>query len=276
MPFGENIPLISSSIVEFINQCDYIVFNLEGVVTEERRFLALSHSPFKIIEFLKGYNPNKVILNVANNHSSDFGADSFQKQNTLLQDNGFLVVGDNETPLLLNGCLSLFASTFLSNQSLLPNIPSSIEKKEQYLLGSNYNIFMPHWGYEIHLHPTAEQLIMGQNLIPRLFDAIIGNHSHTPHPIYRMGRECILATSLGNFCYMNMNPNHWMDSLLKLSFTKDRLKEKIALSKIEIRYIQQSIVGDQIFIKETTSIDCKSIRAKIKPFNKNYIKDIIK
>lgn len=140
----------------------------------------------------------------------------------------------------------------------------------------NYNIFIPYWGYEMHLHPTAEQLIMGQNLIPRFFDAIIGNHSHTLHPIYRMGRECILATSLGNFCYMNMNPNHWMGSLLKLSFTKDRLKEKIALSKIEIRYIQQSIVGDQIFIKETTSIDYKSIRAKIKPFNKNYIKDIIK
>lgn len=76
---------------------------------------------------------------------------------------------------------------------------------------------------------------------------------------------------------MNMNPNHWMGSLLKLSFAKNKFKKKIALSKNEIRYIQQNIVvGDQNFIKGTTSLDYKSIHTKIKPFNKNYIKDIIK
>lgn len=276
MPFGDNIPLLSDDIDEFIDQSDYIVFNLEGVATEENRFLALSHSPAKIIEYLKRYNPGKVVLNVANNHSSDFGADAFQKQNTLLRDNGFLVVGDNETPLVLEGCVSLFASTFLSNQSLLASISSSIDTKEHSLQGSHYNIFMPHWGYEMHLHPTEEQLTMGQNLVPKVFDAIIGNHSHTPHPIYRIGRQHILATSLGNFCYKNMNPNHWIGSLLKLSFTKNHLEEKVILSKVEVRYSQQNIVNNQIFITETNSIDYKRIRAGITFLDKNYIKDIIK
>ena len=42
-------------------------------------------------------------------------------------------------------------------------------------------------------------------------DVIIGNHTHTPLPIYQRG-NCLIASSLGNFCFAP-GEGYWVDGV---------------------------------------------------------------
>lgn len=280
MPFGDYPPKLSSDLSDFIFRSDYIVFNIEGVVTKKKRFLALTHSQKKLMEFLEIHGGVKTVLNVANNHSSDFGHLDFQRQNSLFREKGYLVFGDNEKPMIIEDSVALFPTTFLSNQILLPGIPSSESKintwEQRYLIDDNYNIFMPHWGYEMHLHPSKQQVLIAKKLIPTIFDSIVGNHSHSPHPVYRLADNSILATSLGNFCYLNKNPNHWFGCLLRLSFAKAAENLKPILTSVEIVYIKQNLEKKGIFIQSVSSLDYKNSRSNINYFGMKYLRNVLK
>lgn len=282
MPFGEVMPKLSNGLIDFLRSSDYIVFNLEGVITEKKRVLALSHSSNQLLEYLNVFGSENVVLNVANNHSSDFGDLVFERQNEMLQNAGFLIVGDSDAPLSLDGKVSLFASTYLSNQIPINKLPITtkhlLEWQTSDIKDDRYNIFMPHWGYEMHLSPTQEQIIVGQELLSNAFDAIVGNHSHTPQPIYLLRQQNVLATSLGNFGYLNHNPNHWFGSILKLSFLRENnpLCVKPHLSKVEVRYIRQSIEHNRIELKEVISHDYKDARKYINYSNSHFFIDLLK
>lgn len=92
--------------------------NLEGVVTAEKRPLALNHSK-AIFETIRSLNTHNILLNVANNHASDFGHEVFIKHLHLLQDEGFEVLGHDDTPYVLGGKFLLKASSAWSNQPLV-------------------------------------------------------------------------------------------------------------------------------------------------------------
>lgn len=280
MPFGDYTPRLSKELADFICQSNYIVFNIEGVVTEKKRFLALTHSQKNLMQFLENQKGGKIILNVANNHSSDFGHIDFQRQNSLFREKGYLVFGDNEKPMIIDDTIALFPSTFLTNQLLLPGIPSSQNKfntwKQHYIFNNNYNIFMPHWGYEMHLYPNKQQISIAKKLIPTIFDSIVGNHSHSPHPVYTLADNNILASSLGNFCYLNMNPNHWFGCVLRLSFAKVAENLKPILTSVEVVYIKQSLTKKGIFIQSVSSLDYKKSRSNINYFGLKYLRDVLK
>ena len=116
MPFGDTKPSHTMALEQFLASADYIVFNLEGIVTDRRRFLALSHSDTPLYDYLHTSFGRGVILNVANNHASDFGRKAFSLQNQRLRDQGFLVIGDTPAPLTIEDQITLSARTFLSNQ----------------------------------------------------------------------------------------------------------------------------------------------------------------
>ncbi len=279
MPFGTDKPYHSFELDQFFRSGDYVVFNLEGIATNRKRFLALAHTYGSLVEYLHGQFENKIVLNVANNHSSDFGYRAFEKQNEMLREEGFLVVGDNDSPLKIEEKrVNLFAGTFLSNQHPIIDVltMSNPMRIGSIAFENTYNIFMPHWGYEMHLYPTQEQMDMGQSLVPDIYDSLIGHHPHTPHPIYLLKGNNILATSLGNYCYLNRNPNHWFGSLLKLSFTNNDGNSKPILSKVEVRYIKQHTVGDRIFIQEVEAHNFSESRASINFCDRGYLRDILK
>lgn len=279
MPFGKIKPTHSRQLDDFFASADYIVFNLEGVVTERKRILALSHSHALLVGYLRDSFKQDIVLNVANNHASDFGGETFSRQNQRLRDEGFSVVGDTAAPLLIEGKIGLWAATFLSNQtSVLPlsDFSTSLQAPGQKASAHTYNIFMPHWGYEMHLYPQQQQITLYKNVVPDIYDSIIGNHSHVPQQIY-YSNHSFLASSLGNFCYLNYNPNHWGGSLLKCTFLIDNNCDlKPTLSSIEVCHIRQSIVDDQLLITTADEIDYHTSRRSIRHNPWKYMKDILK
>ncbi|MDO5017180.1 MAG: CapA family protein [Porphyromonas sp.] len=282
MPFGNHPPTHSDGLDAFLSSADYIVFNLEGIVTAQTRALALSHHPTALIEYLKGFQSKDtikgIILNVANNHASDFGAEVFERQNADLRSAGFLVVGDQNSPLCIEDKLTLSAATFLSNQSAViktHTIDKLLAEEITIPPKETYNIFMPHWGYEMHLQPLQKQVDLYQDLISVGYDSVIGNHSHSAQAVYAADQS-IFASSLGNYCYLNNNPNHWMGTLLKCTFTMDDSGDKPILSQIETRHIQQKVVDRTIRLDLTECIDYDALRKAGITYNWDYIKDLLK
>ena len=279
MPFGDTKPSHTMALEQFLASADYIVFNLEGVVTDRRRFLALSHSDTPLYDYLHTSVGRGVILNVANNHASDFGRKAFSLQNQRLRDQGFLVIGDTPPPLTIEDQITLSASTFLSNQPPIIETLSLTHPSishEWRLLQHTYNIFMPHWGYEMHLSPTQEQIALYHSIVPAIYDSVIGNHAHTPQPVY-LSESSVLATSLGNYCYLNHNPNHWMGSLLKCTFTiQESPNTKPVLSRVELRHTIQHITRSRLLLDLVDAIDYRSLRKATNFYRWNYLKDLLK
>lgn len=279
MPFGDTKPSHTMALEQFLASADYIVFNLEGVVTDRRRFLALSHSDTPLYDYLHTSVGRGVILNVANNHASDFGRKAFSLQNQRLRDQGFLVIGDTPAPLTIEDQITLSARTFLSNQPPIIETLSLTHPSishEWRLLQHTYNIFMPHWGYEMHLSPTQEQIALYHSIVPAIYDSVIGNHAHTPQPVY-LSESSVLATSLGNYCYLNHNPNHWMGSLLKCTFTiQESPNTKPVLSRVELRHTIQHITRSRLLLDLVDAIDYRSLRKATNFYRWNYLKDLLK
>ena len=279
MPFGDTKPSHTMALEQFLASADYIVFNLEGVVTDRRRFLALSHSDTPLYDYLHTSVGRGVILNVANNHASDFGRKAFSLQNQRLRDQGFLVIGDTPPPLTIEDQITLSARTFLSNQPPIIETLSLTHPSishEWRLLQHTYTIFMPHWGYEMHLSPTQEQIALYHSIVPAIYDSVIGNHAHTPQPVY-LSESSVLATSLGNYCYLNHNPNHWMGSLLKCTFTiQESPNTKPVLSRVELRHTIQHITRSRLLLDLVDAIDYRSLRKATNFYRWNYLKDLLK
>lgn len=279
MPFGDTKPSHTMALEQFLASADYIVFNLEGIVTDRRRVLALSHSDTPLYDYLHTSFGRGVILNVANNHASDFGRKAFSLQNQRLRDQGFLVIGDTPAPLTIEDQITLSARTFLSNQPPIIETLSLTHPSishEWRLLQHTYNIFMPHWGYEMHLSPTQEQIALYHSIVPAIYDSVIGNHAHTPQPVY-LSESSVLATSLGNYCYLNHNPNHWMGSLLKCTFTiQESPNTKPVLSRVELRHTIQHITRSRLLLDLVDAIDYRSLRKATNFYRWNYLKDLLK
>lgn len=272
MPFGKRRLHISENLRHFLGTADTLVVNLEGVVTAEKRPLALNHSK-AIFETIRSLNTHNILLNVANNHASDFGHEVFVKHLHLLQDEGFEVLGHDDTPYVLGGKFLLKASSAWSNQPLVTTSRFSLSKKvPQTQQDGCYNIFLPHWGYEMELFPRKKQVQFAKEMIESGWHTIIGNHPHCPQPVelYRGG---IVAYSLGNFCYGNYNPNHWYGMALKLFFQFDGNLPQ--LNRVERIYTFQQLAPQALHITMAKSPDYATIRKKIRP-SFRYLKDLLK
>ncbi|MCL2028093.1 MAG: CapA family protein [Bacteroidales bacterium] len=213
---------VDDNIKNSISNADIMVYNQEGVITEKRRILAVAHD-HDILEKIKSLAPNaKILANVANNHSGDFGLESFLQSNEQTENFGFNIFGSAEKPFIDVDQFRFFGCTQWSNQAFDEiinfRLTDEVEKFDRYRSSEKYNIFLPHWGYEMQLMPTKQQCDFTDRLIG--WDLVVGNHSHSPQPVvYNSDKQPeLIAYSLGNFAFVHYNPNHFYGAILVLEF----------------------------------------------------------
>lgn len=181
-------------------------------------------------------------VNVANNHSGDFGKKSFLNQLTLLKKADLPYFGggrDREEayrPLILdrNGMrIALLGFNrfppksyiagehepgiaWLDEADVLKAIKSAREEHHA-------DIVIPylHWGKENCTEPTAEQKELARRLIDGGANAIIGAHPHVIQTV-DVYKGCPIVYSLGNmvFDYYPVDPEIWTGWIVELSFNK--------------------------------------------------------
>lgn len=207
---------MDAGLVTFFADADYVVVNMEGVITDRQRMLALNHRR-DIVNYLERLTPReRIIVYVANNHAGDFGYKVFREQYAWLKDQFGYVFGAHDEPALRIGEVNLTAATGLSNQ-ICNYVPWLKDVDQWYDPSAAFNILLPHWGYEMQLNPHPRQIELAKNLLSK-WNLLAGNHSHCPQPVaaYSIENERrAVVYSMGNFCYHHKWPHHRYGKVVK-------------------------------------------------------------
>lgn len=250
MPIGDRALELGSELQCQLAELDYVVINMEGVLTSARRYLAVAFEE-RILEQIRAAFPQKIIFNVANNHSADFGRKTYERHLAQLRKYG-QIVGHDHAGLLLSEGIYLRSATMLSNQPISvcawANIPEG-KRISSEAPADAYSIYLPHWGYEMHLYPERGHADFAHCLLSGGWDAVIGSHPHVPQPLWLREDGTFCLFSLGNFCYENVNPNHSYGKLLTLHVSTSGSRPQ--LSWLRQTYTRQQLCGTHSICVDT-------------------------
>ncbi len=192
--------------VDWFQQVDYAIANLEGPVTDKRR------PPEKTIDFQ--FDPSVIpilkeqgidAVSQANNHALDQGRTGSEDSRARLQAAGFLVFGDqvhdDEIALAtttIRGQHFAFVGFNTTDNPLDLNAASSTLDLA-HTSAERVIVYM-HWGPEYKNRPPASIIKEAQWLIDHGADIVIGGHPHWVQGI-ELYKNKPIVYSLGNFIF---------------------------------------------------------------------------
>jgi len=185
---------------------NYRLANLEGPITNNVSIAAKSHGMQFTISpnFLPALGKRFEILNLANNHSQNFGTSGLQQTKDYLAKTGIEYLGDpanRETEISKiiekNGLkIGLIGYHALVNDDLNKIIKEIKNLKSQ----TDFIIVLPHWGKEYKTTPSEYQQDKARKMIDAGADLILGSHPHVIEPI-EIYKDKVIFYSLGNFIF---------------------------------------------------------------------------
>lgn len=207
---------------------DLTIANNEGTFTdsydrEDKTFAFKAPASFAGI-----YSCSSVeAVNTANNHSHDYGEQSFQDTMDALDAEGIVHFGYDETAVMdikgvkvgLVGIYELY-DHLEREQQLKDNIARVKED------GAELIIVIFHWGNEKETVPDSNQTTLGHLAIDLGADLVCGHHPHVLQGIEEYKGKNIVY-SLGNFCFGGNSYPSDMDSMIfqqTFTITNDGVK----------------------------------------------------
>ena len=211
------------NVKDIFSADDLTIANFEGTLTDsderEDKTFAFK-APASYASILTGGSVEAV--NTANNHSHDYGDQSFDDTLAALDDAGIVHFGYDETAVMdvkgikvgLVGIYELY-DHLEREQQLKDNIAKVKADGAQLIVA----IF--HWGNETETIPDSNQTTLGRIAIDEGADLVCGHHPHVLQGIetYK-GRNIVY--SLGNFCFGgNSSPSDMDTMIYQQTFTID-------------------------------------------------------
>ena len=209
------------NVKDIFSTDDLTIANFEGTLTDsderEDKTFAFK-APASYASILTGGSVEAV--NTANNHSHDYGEQSFDDTLAALDDAGIVHFGYDETAVMdvkgikvgLVGIYELY-DHLEREQQLKDNIAKVKADGAQLIVA----IF--HWGNETETVPDSNQTTLGRIAIDEGADLVCGHHPHVLQGIetYK-GRNIVY--SLGNFCFGgNSSPSDMDTMIFQQTFT---------------------------------------------------------
>ena len=194
---------------------DLTIANNEGTFTdsydrEDKTFAFKAPASFAGI-----YSCSSVeAVNTANNHSHDYGEQSFQDTMNALDAEGIVHFGYDETAVMdikgikvgLVGIYELY--DHLEREQQLKDNISKVKEE-----GAELIIVIFHWGNEKETVPDSNQTTLGHLAIDLGADLVCGHHPHVLQGIEEYKGKNIVY-SLGNFCFGGNSAPSDMDSMI--------------------------------------------------------------
>ena len=211
------------NVKDIFSTDDLTIANFEGTLTDsderEDKTFAFK-APASYASILTSGSVEAV--NTANNHSHDYGEQSFDDTLAALDDAGIVHFGYDETAVMdvkgikvgLVGIYELY-DHLEREQQLKDNIAKVKADGAQLIVA----IF--HWGNETETVPDSNQTTLGRIAIDEGADLVCGHHPHVLQGIetYK-GRNIVY--SLGNFCFGgNSSPSDMDTMIYQQTFTID-------------------------------------------------------
>ncbi len=213
-----NLPPFSSEIEDLIGRTPYSMINLETVLCRDGRLLekaiVLRADP-TMAKYLQVVGIKAV--NLANNHTFDYGPDGFRQTLSVLENSGVGYFGVTETgiqsPYLFqaNGLnIAVLGYTIGGTGDSDIGVARLDERRIKGdiadLKSRNIDriIVNLHWGEEYVAYPSPEQQRIARRLIDAGADVIVGHHPHVVQGIEKYKNGAIFY-SLGNFNFVTSN-----------------------------------------------------------------------
>lgn len=194
---------------------DLTIVNMEGTLTQEEtradKLYAFKADP----EYAKILTEGDVeAVNLANNHTYDYGEKSYTDTIAALDAEGVLSFGNDRTALVeIKGTKVGLVGTYElrdhmgCEQEMKDNIASL---KEQ---GAKVIIATFHWGEERENIPNETQVALAHSAIDNGADLVLGHHPHVLQGIEEYKGKNIVY-SLGNFCFGGNSAPSDMDTMI--------------------------------------------------------------
>ena len=211
------------NVKDIFSADDLTIANFEGTLTDsderEDKTFAFK-APASYASILTGGSVEAV--NTANNHSHDYGEQSFNDTLVALDDAGIVHFGYDETAVMdvkgikvgLVGIYELY--DHLEREQQLKDNIAKVKAD-----GAQLIVVIFHWGNETETVPDSNQTTLGRIAIDEGADLVCGHHPHVLQGIetYK-GRNIVY--SLGNFCFGgNSSPSDMDTMIYQQTFTID-------------------------------------------------------
>lgn len=161
------------------------------------------------------------VVNLANNHTKNYGEDGLIQTEKYLTDNGISYVGaENLVTKVINGTRFGFLGFYLIDRTPSDadyQLIKDSKKKVDVLL------VMVHWGIEYTSEPTDSQRSTAKDIVAAGADVIVGSHPHWVQTIDTINGTPVFY-SLGNFVLDQAWSEETKKGLaIRLTFTGNRL-----------------------------------------------------
>lgn len=223
------------NVKDVFKKDDLTIINMEGTLTDlttrkDKQF-AFKGDP----EYVKVLTNGSVeAANMANNHTYDYGEDSFKDTVNILEKNKIRTFGDDETVIIpVKGVnVGIFGIYELDDhEERIPQVKSDIAKLKKD--GADIIVAVFHWGNELERVPDDNQVMLAHLAIDEGADVVVGHHPHVLQGIDTYKGKTI-AYSLGNFCFGgNYHPTEMDTMIFQQKFMLDTSK-KITDSEINV------------------------------------------
>ena len=266
-------------IKEHLDQCDYVVANLESPLTSATKTIGGKSAYLKgnpeDVEILKYLGITHVTL--ANNHMFDYTAQGLEETISVLNKNGIIWYGANgqnaiiENEIILLGycCYSTNGKGLGENKPCINILdPQKVENDINWGIADGYlPVLSIHWGQE-HIHyPNYDHIELARKFCINRKLVIHGHHPHVIQGIEKVN-DSIIAYSLGNFCFDDVYTKKSAAPLVKLS--NDNKESFVMILNIEDGIVAGYEIIPFSFISEKYSID-ETILEKIDSWSE-YLK----
>ncbi len=178
-------------------------------------------------------------VNLANNHSRDYGMQSLEDTRTYLSEAGITHFGYDQTAVV--ECKGVKIG--LIGIYVLPDGLGRMQQLQEHIRkvkseGAVITIVNFHWGIEREYRPNSVQVQLAHAAIDNGADLVIGEHPHVLQGIENYNGKKIVY-SLGNFCFGgNKNPSDKDSMIFQQVFT---IRDGQVLGHDDIRIIPCSI-----------------------------------
>ena len=195
--------------------------NLEGTLTtsdqREQKTYAFKGDP----SYTRILQDGSIdVVNLANNHSRDYGEQSFTDTQHALEEAGIeWCEGDHIAYRDLNGVKTAYIGIYALENGLdkLPQVKSTIAEAKKE--GAELIIVEFHWGAELVAQVDDFQKELAHTAVDEGANLVLGSHAHVLQGIEKYNGSYIVY-GLGNFCFGgNSNPTSYDTMIWQQTFT---------------------------------------------------------
>lgn len=203
------------NVKSIFSQDDLTIANFEGTLTEsdarEDKTFAFK-GPASFTSILTDGSVEAV--NTANNHSHDYGDQSYEDTMTALDAAGIVHFGYDETAVMdvkgiKVGMVGIYElKDHLEREQQLKDNIAKVKAD-----GAQLIVVIFHWGNETETVPDSNQTTLGRLAIDEGADLVCGHHPHVLQGIETYKDKNIIY-SLGNFCFGGNSSPSDMDTMI--------------------------------------------------------------